>query len=136
MKTPELQLRRHPLYSGIPIAVGLVLISLGIFFDLMAIIFPGVLLILLGGLLAYMPLVVVADKSVEIKSVFGQTRVSYPHDGYHLLQIQDGKLVIQKDMRRASVDFIHKRKFSKTDWHSLEQAILAIAESRKKSGKS
>lgn len=136
MKTPDLQLRRHPLFSGIPIALGLILISAGIWFDLMAIIFPGVLLIILGGLIGYMPLVVVTDKEIEIKGLFGQTRVSYPHDGYHLLQIQEGKLVIQKDMRRASVDFIQKKKFAKADWHGLEQAILAITASRKKSGKS
>jgi hypothetical protein len=136
MKTPDLQLRRHPLFSGIPIAVGLLLISLGIYLDLLELIFPGVLLILLGGLVAYMPLVVVSDKEIEIKSLFGQTRVSYPHDGYHLLQIQEDKLVIQKDMRRASLDFINKKKFAKADWHSLVQAIEAISASRKKSGKS
>lgn len=123
MEIPKISLRRNPTFAMIGLLAGLVMVVIGAVLSQFILVFPGVLLVLLNALLSLNPVAIVSNKSVEIRSVFGNSIAKYDHDGFHLLSIQNGSLNIQKGDRKAAINRISVNKIQGGDWRALESAI-------------
>lgn len=116
MEIPPIPLRRSPKIALAILIVGLAVAGLGIFFAELWVTFLGVLPVLLAGMLMLNPMVVLSDKEVALKNIFGLTRARYDHDGLHLVQITNDVIFIQKGDMRAPLRRIVKGRLHGGDW--------------------
>lgn len=126
MTIPSISLRRQPARGFLFFALGLGCAAVGLWLSLFALIFVGVLFILLATSYILNPAVVLTDAAVELKNIFGLTRVRYEHDGLHRVQVEGDQIFIRKGDLRAPVTAIQKAKLHAGDWNAmlahLEQA--------------
>ena len=62
-------------------------------------------------------------EAVELHNLFGYTGRVIPHDGLNKLQIQDGKLVIQRAGMRATLPRPKASILHPADWKFLTESL-------------
>ncbi len=127
MEEPSTSLRRSPRIAFSILLIGVIIGAVGLILSDMYILALGVMPVLLSVLMMINPMVVVTDKQVELKNIFGFTGASYEHDGIHLIQVQDDVIFIQKGEMRAPLRRIVKSRLNAADW----QVMLDIVEQMK-----
>ena len=133
MEIPSISLRRNPTFAMIGLAGGLGMAAIGIYLGLFYLVFPGVMVVLIAALYTLNPFAIVTHRKIEIRSLFGNSVGTYDHDGLHLMQIQDGKLTIQKGQYRAAVNRISQKTVQAGYWRALEAAIEGAKAAKTKS---
>ena len=116
-------LRRHPVLAiSIP-SLGIVLTLIGLYFESIWLITPGIMAIILGALMIVNPVLVVEPASIRLLNLFGIERASFSHDGLEHLEILEGKLFIQYENQRAHLKSVDPKVLHQGDWQNLQRQL-------------
>jgi hypothetical protein len=119
-------LRRHPLLGILLIAGSCVLLGLGLFYLYFWLVFAGVINLAFGLAILIVPVVVIEERKVSLRNLFGQSAVEYPHDGIANLRIVQDCLMLRDQSRQALVKRITRRRFHPADWRAMEARLLSF----------
>lgn len=136
MEIPHVSLRRHPRYAFAMLLLGFAAVGIGLVASEFWVVFMGVLPVIFAALMMLNPFVVVTDKVVELRNVFGLVRASHSHDGFHLILQENGLLFIQRGDMRAAVKRVFQKRLHNGDWHVLAETIAAAKQIKAQKGKS
>ena len=130
-----IQLRRHPVLAVSVPALGLLVTIAGLYVESIWMIAPGIMAILLGALMIVNPVVVVDADTIKLHNLFGMAQASFPHDGLEFLDIEDNKLFIQHENRRAHLKMVDPKMLHAGDWRNMKEALTKAREHAQKAKK-
>lgn len=119
----QIQVRRHPLVALLLIALGLGSAFLGFWFELYGVLFLGGAILVISGFFLWNPALIVTDKTVELRGLFGNRGRVIPHDGLKKLRIDGQQLVIEHAGRRATLPRPKGSSLHPADWAFLAKSL-------------
>jgi hypothetical protein len=109
------------------IVVAAALFGTGLFYMYYWLVVAGLLNLVFGLVLLVVPAVVISERKVSLRNLFGQSAVEYPHDSIASLRIHEDTLMIRHKDRQALVKRIRRPRFHPADWRGLQARLLATA---------